>query len=103
MTGSPAEPAAFAPVPADDDRAPLMSVLGEADRIGGILRVADGLATASRAIDLAGLDTRVGLLCARALELRPDHRQQARCRLVLLLTELDRLSHRLRGAENARG
>ena len=102
MTGMAGQPATSdEAAPGQGDQTLLKAVLGQADMIGGLLRVADGLAGADRAIDLAGLDTHVGLLCARALELRAEHRLEARCRLVLLVADLDRLSRRLRGAQQA--
>ena len=46
--------------------------------------LARALAEAGRAIDLAGLDGQVGLLCAKSLDLPPDQGRAVRPRLIEL-------------------
>ncbi len=54
------------------------------------------LAAAGRPIDLAGLDGQVGLICARALDLPPQHGRAMRESLEALLVEVDGLAAALR-------
>ena len=63
-----------------------------ADGVSAMLRVARGLIEGHRQIDLAGLDTMVGYLCARALDLPPEQGRVLSPRLMLLLAELDGLT-----------
>jgi hypothetical protein len=63
-----------------------------AEGVSAMLRIARGLIEGRRQVDLGGLDAMVGWLCARALDLPPEHGRALRPRLVLLLTELDALT-----------
>ena len=74
-----------------DPDAPLATAGALADGVQATLRLARGLLEAGRQVDVAGLDRMVGLLCARALDLPPDHGRKIRPRLIELLTELDAL------------
>lgn len=61
-----------------------------------LLRLAEGLAAAGRPVDLAGLDDRIGLLCAQALDLAPADGARLRGDLAALLRDLDALGVALR-------
>ena len=69
-----------------------------ADDLARTLGVARGLVDAGRAVDLAGLEDQVGLLCAKALDLPRDEGRVMRGELVALLARLDGLSVALRRA-----
>lgn len=69
-----------------------------ADGVAQTLGVARGLVDAGRAVDLAGLQDQVGLLCAKALDLPRDEGRAMRGELVALLARLDGLSVALRRA-----
>ena len=57
----------------------------------GMLKVARGLVAAERPIDLAGLDQRVGRICAQALDLPPEAGRMLRPRLASLLAGIEDL------------
>lgn len=63
-----------------------------ADAITRVAQLARTLVETERCVDLAGLETMVGLLCARALDLYPAQGRQVRPRLATLMLELDALS-----------
>jgi hypothetical protein len=63
-----------------------------------MLRLAEGMATAGRTVDLAGLEDRIGLVCARALDLPAEDGARVRVALVALLRDLDALGVALRRA-----
>lgn len=71
--------------------APLTTVCALADAVRATLRLARGLLASGRQIDLAGLHDMIGLLCARSLDLAPEHGRAMRPRLIDLLAELDAL------------
>jgi hypothetical protein len=54
--------------------------------------LARALAEAGRAIDLTSLDHRIGLLCAKSLDLPPDVGRHMRPRLIALDGALEALS-----------
>jgi hypothetical protein len=62
-----------------------------------MLRLAEGIVAAGRQVDLAGLEDRIGLVCAQALDLPPDEGVRLRPGLVALLRDLDALAVALRG------
>jgi hypothetical protein len=82
-----AEPSGF-PQP----EAPLEQVMAMATGLTSTLGVARALAESGRRIDLSGLDSQVGLLCARMLNLEPDEGRTARVALIRLRAELDALA-----------
>ena len=61
----------------------------------GMLRVALALVAAERPIDLAGLDQRVGRVCAQALDLPPAEGRALRPRLAGLLAGIEALAAQL--------
>jgi hypothetical protein len=63
-----------------------------------MLRLAEGMVVAGRPVDLAGLEDRIGLVCAQALDLPAEDGARARVALVALLCDLDALSVALRRA-----
>ena len=76
----------------DEDRKAFESVDQLADAVGRVVMLARALAGQGRAVELAGLDQQVGLLCARALDLPPAHGRALRPRLMGLRAELDGLA-----------
>ncbi len=64
----------------------------------GMLRVALALVAAERPIDLAGLDQRVGRVCAQALDLPPAEGRALRPRLAALLAGIAALAALLAAA-----
>ena len=83
-----AEPAAGFPAP----ETPREQVAGLAQGLTGTLALARALAESGRRIDLTGLDSQVGLLCARALDLDPAEGRAVRVALIGLRAELDALA-----------
>lgn len=65
------------------------------DYVAALLRtasVARALAASGRRIDLAGLDDKVGRLCARVLDLPPPEGRELRPDLMQLRSELESLA-----------
>jgi hypothetical protein len=75
--------------------APGQAVRDFARSLAGTARLACALAEAGEQIDLAGLSTHVGLLCARALDLAPEQGREMRVELMTLRAGLDALAHAL--------
>jgi len=63
--------------------------LGEG--VAAMLRMARALLDSQRHLDLTGLDSLVGPLCARALDLPPEQGRALRPLLIGLLADLDAL------------
>ncbi len=79
---------------------PLVAVRALADELEQTIGVARALAESGRVIDLTGLDGRVGLLCAKSLDLPPEDGQAMRPRLIALSAAIEALS-RVLGDSNA--
>ena len=62
-----------------------------ADGLGRMVEVALALLRGGNRLDLTGLDGLFGLLCARALDLEPQHARLLQPRLHALCNELDTL------------
>jgi hypothetical protein len=69
-----------------------LAVEALADGLAGLLRAAVALVGTGGAVDLEGLDRMTGLVCARALDLPPDHGRRVQPQLIALRTDLDVLS-----------
>ena len=82
------EPPAVFPTP----ETPSEQVAALAQGLTGTLALARALAESGRRIDLTGLDSQVGLLCARALDLDPAEGRAVRVALIGLRAELDALA-----------
>jgi hypothetical protein len=91
----PTDPPSPALEPSAADAAPNAAAVVQAEGVSAMLRVARGLLEGQRQIDLAGLDSMVGHLCARTLDLPPDQGRAMRPRLMLLLAELEGLASAL--------
>jgi hypothetical protein len=63
-----------------------------AERLTHMLGVARALAESGRAIDLAGFEQDVGLLCAKSLDLPPDAGREMRPHLTALSGAIEQLS-----------
>lgn len=74
---------------------PLDRVRDFARSLATAARLTGAFAQSGRRIDLTGLDDRVGLLCAKALDLPPEIGRDARVELILLRTELEVLARSL--------
>ena len=88
-------PFPFAPSQGADPAAEA-AVHALAESLSKTIRLSRAFASAGRPVDLSGLESGVGLLCAKALDLSPDRGRLLRSHLVLLRQELDELSHSLR-------
>jgi hypothetical protein len=70
---------------------PLVSVGDFAKLLGTLAQLCRAFAHSGRRIDLGGLDQKVGLLCAKALDLPPEQGREARAELILLRNEIEQL------------
>jgi hypothetical protein len=66
-----------------------------AEEVTKLVGVARALVEAGRDVDLAGLDSQVGLLCAKTLDLPPDEGRRVRPRLIALSGTVEALSRAL--------
>jgi hypothetical protein len=71
---------------------PLAAVHALAEELTTTIGVAQALAESGRAIDLTGLDERIGLLCAKSLDLPPDDGKRLRPHLIALSAAIEALS-----------
>ena len=74
------------------ERAARQSAEALAEGLAKVVQVAHALVRDGSRIDLTGLDGLFGLLCARALDLRPDDGRHLALRLLALRDDLDALS-----------
>ena len=79
-------------MPATFPHDPIAAVHALVAELTNTIDLARALAESGRAIDLAGLDRRVGLLCAKSLDLPPDQGRSVRPHLVALSGALETLS-----------
>ena len=70
----------------------LAELLAFAAGVSQTLSVARGLVEAGRCVELAGLQDKVGLLCAQSLDLPPDEGRAMRAELIVLLARTQALS-----------
>jgi hypothetical protein len=80
------------------DRVAAQAAREAARTVSGTLRVAQALVACQRCVDLTGLDSAVGALCARILDLAPDAARGLRPALVDMLAQLDRLDSTMQQA-----
>ena len=66
-----------------------------AEELTRTIDLARALAACGRVIDLTGFDHRVGLLCAKSLDLPPDEGRGVRPLLIVLSRAIEALSHAL--------
>ena len=81
--------------PTSDPEAPIVAVRSLVAELMKVVGIAHELVEAGRDIDLAGLDSRVGLLCAKTLDLPPDEGRHVRPRLIALSGSVEALSRAL--------
>ena len=79
---------------------PIDAVRALAEDLSQVVGVAGALVEAGRIVDLSGLESQVGLLCAKTLDLPPEEGRRARPWLVALSGDVETLSRALaaRGA-----
>lgn len=65
------------------------------EKVSGFLRIARILIEDGRLIDLAGLESEIGRLCAQVLDLAPDEGRSLAPLLAALLSEVDTIATRL--------
>jgi hypothetical protein len=78
-----------------DPEVPAVAVRTLADELMKVVKVAHGLVAAGRDIDVTGLDQRIGLLCAKMLDLAPDEGRRVRPRLIALSGSVQTLARAL--------
>ena len=84
------------PHPASDDATPpIEAVRALAVELMNIVDVARALVETGRTVDLAGLQSEVGLLCAKTLDLPPDEGRRMRPRLIALSGSVEVLARAL--------
>ena len=88
-------------VAARDGPSPLHAARALAGGILDTLRLSRALLEARRAVDLAGLEAAVGLLCAKALDVEPAEGQSLTPDLAAVLAELAMLADALAGSAEA--
>ncbi len=76
----------------------LVAISSMAEGMLHSLRLARALAGQGRPVELDGMQDSVGLLCAKALDLKPDEGRILRVALVALRDEVDQLSATLRSS-----
>jgi hypothetical protein len=74
-----------------------------AERLDGTLRTCQALLLSARAVDVTGLDTTAGRLCAAILDLPPEIGVRLRALLAGLLARLDAVELAFRGTEADEG
>jgi hypothetical protein len=82
-------------MPHDNPYDPAAAVRALAEELTGTIGLARALAESGRSIDLTGLDRRIGLLCAKALDLPSDEGRRVRPRLIALSGSMESLSQAL--------
>ena len=70
----------------------IAAVRALADELTKMVGLACALAESGRTVDLAGLESQVGLLCAKSLDLPPDEGRRVRPRLIALSGSIEALS-----------
>ena len=83
------------PFQSSDLSSAISAVRALAEELTKMVGVANALVEAGRAIDLTGLDSQVGLLCAKSLDLPPDEGRRIRPRLIALFGTIEALSRTL--------
>lgn len=76
----------------------LVAISAMAEGLLQSLRLARALVGQGRPVELDGMQNSVGLLCAKALDLKPDEGRTLRAALVVLRNEMDQLSTTLRSS-----
>jgi hypothetical protein len=82
---------------------PAVAVTALADELTKTVALARALVQSGRAIDLAGLDRQIGLLCAKSLDLPPDEGRRIRPWLVALSGSMEALSRTLAASATQSG
>lgn len=75
--------------------APIEAVRALAEELTKMVCIAQVLVAANRQVDLTGLDSQIGLLCAKSLDLPPDEGRKIRPRLIALFGSVEELSRSL--------
>ena len=83
------------------DRARLEQVRALSQGIARVLELAVILAESGRRIDLVGIDRKVGLMCAQALDLPPDLGRDLLPALRAQIVTIDRLTELIRTARTS--
>lgn len=83
------------PIAAPAQPSPPNAALLAIEQVSGFLRIARILIEDRRRIDLAGLDSEIGRLCAAVLDLDPAIGRSFKPRLFALLAEVETIEARL--------
>jgi hypothetical protein len=78
-------------IPSSDDTAAIDAVRALSAELTKMVEVARALVEAGRAIDLTGIDSQVGLLCAKSLDLPTGDGRRIRPRLIALFGSIEAL------------
>lgn len=82
-------------VTAPDTTDPALALRAAVATIMATMHVARDLIKSNRPVDLSGLDSQVGLICAKALDLPADHRSAIRAELAVMLQAAESLHNTL--------
>ncbi len=82
---------------AASDRTPLGRTRSLAAGVLNTLRLSRALVQARRQLDLAGLETIIGILCAKSLDLPPEEGRTLLADLHMVLDEVDGLTRAMAG------
>jgi hypothetical protein len=85
-------PGTASSIPGSDSAAAIDAVRALSEELTKIVGVARALVEAGRAIDLTGIDSQVGLLCAKSLDLPPGDGRRIRPRLIALFGSTEALA-----------
>jgi hypothetical protein len=85
-------PGTASSIPGSDSAAAIDAVRALSEELTKIVGVARALVEAGRAIDLTGIDSQVGLLCAKSLDLPPGDGRRIRPRLIALFGAMEALA-----------
>ncbi len=83
------------PVAPQAEETPIDAVRALAEELTKLVGLARALVDSNREVDLTGLDSEVGLLCAKTLDLPLDEGRWIRPRLIALFGSVEGLSRAL--------
>ena len=85
-------PGTTSSIPSSDTAAAIEAVRALSEELTKMVGVARALVEAGRMIDLTGIDSQVGLLCAKSLDLPSGDGRRIRPRLIALFGSMEALA-----------